>query len=87
MSFQQIASSGAYQYMRANLSFSNDISLLCSVYDHYVHYLMAEKYKKEIREEGKNNRDEEKKVVQRARQRLRDRRYRFAVLIFVVKLL
>ncbi|MBW0575203.1 hypothetical protein O181_114918 [Austropuccinia psidii MF-1] len=79
MTFRQIACSGAYQYMRANLTYCSDLGLLRTAYDHYVHYVLSEKYKKEVREKGWNARDVERKVVQRARQRLRDRRYKFLV--------
>ncbi|MBW0547017.1 hypothetical protein O181_086732 [Austropuccinia psidii MF-1] len=79
MTFRQIACSGAYQYMRANLTYCSDLGLLRSAYDHYVHYVLSEKFRKETRERGWNVRDVERKVVQRARQRLRDCRYRFLV--------
>ncbi|MBW0520932.1 hypothetical protein O181_060647 [Austropuccinia psidii MF-1] len=46
MTFRQLACSGAYQYMQANLKYLNNISLLHCTYDHFVHYLMSEKYKK-----------------------------------------
>ncbi|MBW0538120.1 hypothetical protein O181_077835 [Austropuccinia psidii MF-1] len=79
MKFQQISCSGAYQYMRTNLTYCNYLGLLCTEYDHYVHYVLAEKYKKENREKGLNAQDVERKVVQRARQRLHDHRYKFLV--------
>ncbi|MBW0522110.1 hypothetical protein O181_061825 [Austropuccinia psidii MF-1] len=80
MTFRQIACSGAYQYMRANLTYCSDLGLLSSAYDHYVHYVLAEKYRKENREKGWNERDVVRKAVQRARQRLRDHRYKFLVM-------
>ncbi|MBW0462098.1 hypothetical protein O181_001813 [Austropuccinia psidii MF-1] len=79
MTFRQIACSGAYQYMRANFTYCNDLGLLRNAYDHYVHYVLAEKYRREGREKGWNERDVERKVVQRARQRLRDNRYKFLI--------
>ncbi|MBW0553235.1 hypothetical protein O181_092950 [Austropuccinia psidii MF-1] len=72
MTFQQITCSGAYKYMRANLTYCSDLGLLCSAYDHYVHYVLSEKFRKETREGGWNVRDVERKVVQRERQRMND---------------
>ncbi|MBW0567733.1 hypothetical protein O181_107448 [Austropuccinia psidii MF-1] len=68
MTFRQIACSGAYQYMHANLTYCSDLGLLSSAYDHYVHYVLAEKYRKENREKGWNEQDMVRKAVQRARQ-------------------
>ncbi|MBW0470749.1 hypothetical protein O181_010464 [Austropuccinia psidii MF-1] len=59
MNFCQVACSGAYQYMRANLSY-----LIHWAYNHYVHYHMTEKFKKEIKETGKNLADNQKGVTQ-----------------------
>ncbi|MBW0567957.1 hypothetical protein O181_107672 [Austropuccinia psidii MF-1] len=70
MTFRQIACSGTYQYMRANLTYCSDIGLLRNAYDHYVHYVLAEKYKKENKEQGWTMREVERKVIQRARQRV-----------------
>ncbi|MBW0556477.1 hypothetical protein O181_096192 [Austropuccinia psidii MF-1] len=77
ITFQQIACSGAYQYMHAKLTYCSDLGLLRTAYDHYVHYVLSEKHKKEVREKGWNARDVERKVVQRARQQLQDQRYKF----------
>ncbi|MBW0544683.1 hypothetical protein O181_084398 [Austropuccinia psidii MF-1] len=79
MTFRQLACSGAYQYMRANLSYLNRIDLLHRTYDHFVHYLMTEKFKKENKQAGKNLLDDKKRVTQQRRQRLLKSRYRFAV--------
>ncbi|MBW0493839.1 hypothetical protein O181_033554, partial [Austropuccinia psidii MF-1] len=79
MTFRQVACSGAYQYMRANLKYLNNINLLNCAYDHFVHYRMTEKFKKENKEAGKNLMDSAKGVTQRRRQRLCRKRYRFAV--------
>ncbi|MBW0539232.1 hypothetical protein O181_078947 [Austropuccinia psidii MF-1] len=78
MTFRQVACSGAYQYMRANLSYLNNIDLIHRAYNHYVHYHMTEKFKKEIKETGKNLADDQKGVTQQRRQRLCKKRYRFA---------
>ncbi|MBW0529205.1 hypothetical protein O181_068920 [Austropuccinia psidii MF-1] len=68
MTFQQIACSGAYQYMCENSAYCSELGFLCTEYDQYVHYVLSEKHKKEVREKGWNSQDVERKVVQRARQ-------------------
>ncbi|MBW0543604.1 hypothetical protein O181_083319 [Austropuccinia psidii MF-1] len=65
--------------MRANFTYCNDLGLLRNAYGHYMHYVLAEKYKREGREKGWNEQDVERKVVQHARQRLRDSRYKFLI--------
>ncbi|MBW0517937.1 hypothetical protein O181_057652 [Austropuccinia psidii MF-1] len=77
--FRQVATIGAYQYMNINLRFLNDIGLLEAAYNHYVHWLMAQRYKKETRENAKHRKDELKKIIFKCRQRLRDTRYQFGV--------
>ncbi|MBW0546022.1 hypothetical protein O181_085737 [Austropuccinia psidii MF-1] len=71
MTFRQIASGGAYEYMSINLAYCNDLVLLQKAYNHFVHFSMLQKYMKEEKEEGKNLRDKIKGKVQRRRQRLR----------------
>ena len=61
--FCQAVAGIAYVYMNINKSFANNFDLLMAMYDHYVHYYMAGKYSKARREEGRNQRDEEKKVI------------------------
>ncbi|MBW0571458.1 hypothetical protein O181_111173 [Austropuccinia psidii MF-1] len=65
--------------MRANLTYCGDLGLLCTAYDHYVHYVLAERYRKESQDQRWNEHEVERKVVQRARQRLRDWCYKFLV--------
>ncbi|MBW0563949.1 hypothetical protein O181_103664 [Austropuccinia psidii MF-1] len=77
MTLCQIACSGAYQYMRSNLIYCSDLGFLSTAYDYYNHYLLAKKFKKEVKEKGWSMQDVERKVVQQARQQLRDCRYTF----------
>ncbi|MBW0567515.1 hypothetical protein O181_107230 [Austropuccinia psidii MF-1] len=71
MTFRQIASGGAYEYMSINLAYCNDLVLLQKAYNHFVHFSMLQKYMKEEKEEGKNLRYKIiKGKVQRRRQRL-----------------
>ncbi|MBW0478136.1 hypothetical protein O181_017851 [Austropuccinia psidii MF-1] len=79
MKFCQIACSGAYQYMWANLTYCGYLGLLRTAYYHYVHYVLPKRYKKESLDQGCNEREVEKKVVQRARLRLDDWHYKFLV--------
>lgn len=68
--FRQVALGGAFDYMGCNKAYIEDYDLLEGVYNHYVHYVMASKYRKEKKQEGKVAKDEEKKVVLRARLRV-----------------
>ncbi|MBW0542174.1 hypothetical protein O181_081889 [Austropuccinia psidii MF-1] len=77
--FHQIAAAGAYKYMNINLGYLDDIQFLEAAYNHYVHYLMANRYRQETKESGKFVKDEEKKAILKARQRLRDSRHKFGV--------
>ncbi|KAG0139794.1 hypothetical protein CROQUDRAFT_54224, partial [Cronartium quercuum f. sp. fusiforme G11] len=45
---------GAFAFMNVDQAFADNIMLLEWTYNHYVHYVMAEKYKKEQKETGKN---------------------------------
>ncbi|KAA1099778.1 hypothetical protein PGT21_020224 [Puccinia graminis f. sp. tritici] len=78
-SFRQMVAGGAYQYMNVNATYVDNFDLLKQTYDHYVHYVLAKIFDKEKKEQGKHFRDEERKVLQTARERLREKRYKFAV--------
>ncbi|KAG0146681.1 hypothetical protein CROQUDRAFT_62540 [Cronartium quercuum f. sp. fusiforme G11] len=64
--------------MSVNPSYIKDLGLLQSAYNHYIHYYMAQLYFKKRKNEGKHTQDEERKVIQRACQRVYHR-YKFAV--------
>ncbi|MBW0520379.1 hypothetical protein O181_060094 [Austropuccinia psidii MF-1] len=78
-SFRQAAIGGAYEHMNVNLRYLNEIPLLHSTYNHYVHYYMTERFKKEAKESGKHQKDQEKAAIQLSRKRLCDIRYKFGV--------
>lgn len=61
---------GAFVKMGVNRAFADEILLLDRTYNHYVHYVMAEKYKKEKKLTGKNQADDKRKAKQRNRQRV-----------------
>ncbi|EFP90156.2 uncharacterized protein PGTG_16004 [Puccinia graminis f. sp. tritici CRL 75-36-700-3] len=77
--FRQVAAVGAYDFMSINKTYLNEFNLLYQCYNHYVHHVMLERFKKEQKEGGKYHAEEEKKAIQKARERLRDARYKFAV--------
>lgn len=68
--FRQAIVNKVYAYMNINQTYVKEIGLLESAYNHYVHYYMTQIHAKEKKEEGKHIRDEEKKVIQRSRQRV-----------------
>ncbi|OAV93952.1 hypothetical protein PTTG_27157 [Puccinia triticina 1-1 BBBD Race 1] len=59
---------------------AQDMTLLVRAYNHFVHYLQAEKYKKELKEEGKVAQEANNKKFNKNRERLRDARRDFAIL-------
>lgn len=68
--FRQIAACGAYNFMNVNLKSLNNIELLGRCYNHFVHHLMMERFKKEEKEAGTYQREEEKKAIQKGRERV-----------------
>ncbi|KAA1112136.1 hypothetical protein PGTUg99_007199 [Puccinia graminis f. sp. tritici] len=77
--FRECVAGGAYTYMNVNEGFIDNLDLLGKAYEHYVHFNWQGISSKERKEEGKHDRDEKRKLLQTARERLRDRRYKFAV--------
>ncbi|MBW0471069.1 hypothetical protein O181_010784 [Austropuccinia psidii MF-1] len=77
--FRQIAISGEYKYMNVNFSLLENIQLLTKVYNHYIHWYMTQRYKKEAKESGKHLKDEGPKAVLQYRLRLKTLRYKFGV--------
>ncbi|MBW0476128.1 hypothetical protein O181_015843 [Austropuccinia psidii MF-1] len=77
--FRQISIGGAYEFMNVNFTYLQDLQLLTKVYNHYVHWYMAQRYKKEAKESGKYAKDEERRAILRGRLKLKNVRYRFAV--------
>ncbi|MBW0535425.1 hypothetical protein O181_075140 [Austropuccinia psidii MF-1] len=77
--FRQIAISGAYEYLNVNFQHLEQVELLTKVYNHYVHWYVAQQYKKEIKEPGKYAKGQERKEVLQYRLRLKDVCYKFGV--------
>ncbi|EGG02097.1 uncharacterized protein MELLADRAFT_110496 [Melampsora larici-populina 98AG31] len=56
--------------MNINTKFTNEIILLERTYNHYVHFLYGRKYRREVKEDGKNLKDDERKNTLARRRRL-----------------
>ncbi|MBW0487262.1 hypothetical protein O181_026977 [Austropuccinia psidii MF-1] len=76
---QQVAIGGAYQYMNINLHYLNNVGLLEVTYNHFVHYLQAKIYKRELKESGSYQKELEKGTISKNRQRFCKARYKFGV--------
>ncbi|MBW0497861.1 hypothetical protein O181_037576 [Austropuccinia psidii MF-1] len=63
--FWQISIGGAYEFINVNFSYLEDLQLLTKFYNHYVHWYMAQIYKKEAKESGKYAKDEERRDILR----------------------
>ncbi|EGG03289.1 uncharacterized protein MELLADRAFT_90318 [Melampsora larici-populina 98AG31] len=68
--FRQWVAADAFAYMNINTKFTNEILLLERTYNHYVHFLYARKYRRELKEDGKNLKDDERKNALARRRRL-----------------
>lgn len=68
--FRQWAIGEAFASMNINKAFVNDILLLEKTYNHYVFYVCADKYKKELKGEGTNKRADERKAALVRRRRV-----------------
>jgi hypothetical protein len=51
--FTELVATPAYAYLKVNPAMAQNMTLLIPAYNHFVHYLQAEKYKKEIKQKGK----------------------------------
>lgn len=70
-SFRQLCGVGAYDSMNVPLQYVNSLTMLIPTYNHYVHYVLAAKFKTEMKEEGRVRLNNEKKGAQKARERVR----------------
>ncbi|KAG0151927.1 hypothetical protein CROQUDRAFT_693897 [Cronartium quercuum f. sp. fusiforme G11] len=71
-SFHQLCGVGAYDHMNVNLRYVNNLMLLVPAYNHYVHFVLANKFKTKMKEQGRVKLNNEKRSAQKARERLRD---------------
>lgn len=77
--FCQLAASGTYNYMNLDLSNLNKMSLMVSAYNHFVHYVLESRFKKEVKAVGSYEKDQSKKSIQKNRERLRQSLYAYGV--------
>lgn len=63
--FRELCSSGAYNYMNIKGKYVNALPLFIRVYNHYVHYFMTDKFKREFKCAGKVAKENSKKLIQK----------------------
>lgn len=68
--FRELLSSGAYNYMNPSPQYINALPLFIRMYNHYVHFLMKEKFNKELKAAGKVAELNNRRVVQKNRERV-----------------
>ncbi|EFP79891.1 uncharacterized protein PGTG_05116 [Puccinia graminis f. sp. tritici CRL 75-36-700-3] len=78
--FQELAGAKAYAYLNINPEAVQNMAFLIQSYNHFVHFLMLEKFKKEQKEAGKLKKDVRHKNVQKNRERLAASRLEFAII-------
>ncbi|KAA1108766.1 hypothetical protein PGT21_024836 [Puccinia graminis f. sp. tritici] len=78
--FQELAGAKAYAYLNINPEAVQNMGFLIQCYNHFVHFLMLDKYKKENKEKGKLQKEVHHKNVQKNRERLAASRLEFATL-------
>ncbi|KNZ49285.1 hypothetical protein VP01_510g22 [Puccinia sorghi] len=78
--FSELAMTPAYAYLNVNPDMAQDMTLLIPAYNHFVHYLAMNKYKKEAKQAGKVAEEANNKKYSKNRERLRDQRRDFAIL-------
>ncbi|KNZ54401.1 hypothetical protein VP01_2958g4 [Puccinia sorghi] len=65
--------------MKINQKYATNLQLLIPAYNHYEHFLQTNRFNREKHQLGKFCQDEERKVIKRARDRLRDAQLQFAL--------
>ncbi|EGG10790.1 uncharacterized protein MELLADRAFT_60199 [Melampsora larici-populina 98AG31] len=72
--FRQLFATGTYNYMNVLGDQVNEMSKMLAAYNHYVHFVMAGRYKAEKQEVGRAARATARKNIQKARERLMEAR-------------
>ncbi|KAH9453234.1 hypothetical protein Pst134EA_024118 [Puccinia striiformis f. sp. tritici] len=75
--FQQIAVAGGYNFLNFNHNYKDDMLTFIRTYNHYVHHVLAKKYRAECKKVGSNEATIEKNNATRNRIRLRKARVKF----------
>lgn len=68
--FRELLSSGAYNYMNPQPKYVNALPLFIQSYNHYVHFLMTEKFKTKMKAAGQVAKQNTRKVIQKNRERV-----------------
>lgn len=68
--FRQLFSADAFDKANIDGSFLTNFPLLVRTYDHYVHFVVASRFKAEQENKGKFKRDAERKNIQKNRERV-----------------
>ncbi|KAG0143432.1 hypothetical protein CROQUDRAFT_96295 [Cronartium quercuum f. sp. fusiforme G11] len=77
--FQQIAALGGYNFLNFNHTYKDDMLLFIHAYNHYVHHVLAKKYRSECNKAGSTKEVAAARNATRNRSRLRDARLKFAL--------
>ncbi|KAG0139063.1 hypothetical protein CROQUDRAFT_55309, partial [Cronartium quercuum f. sp. fusiforme G11] len=75
--FRQLFAAGTYNYMNVNPNHIDSFTYFITTYNHYVHFLMAKRFKTEKADAGAMARETKRKTIQKYRERLRDQRVDF----------
>lgn len=68
--FQELVAGQAYTYMNVNPKLVADTGLVIQAYNHYVHYVVLQKYLREKKEKGKVAAEAQNKRVSKNRERV-----------------
>lgn len=68
--FREVISGPSCRFLGANPKFADDIGIMTSAYNHYVHYLSAGKFKREMKSPGHLKQTEDNKTIARRRERV-----------------
>lgn len=69
--FTELATTQAYAYLKVDPEMAQDMTLLIPAYNHFVHYLQLNKYKKELKQKGKVAQEASNKKLNKNRERVR----------------
>lgn len=68
--FREVSVGPSYRYLGVNPLFADNIGLITMAYNHYVHFLSAAKFKREMKAPGKLVEAENNKTIARRRERV-----------------
>lgn len=71
--FREVAVGPSYRYLGVNPLYVDDIGLMTSAYNHYVHFLSTAKFKREAKAPGHLFKTENNKLIAKRRERVNPR--------------